>query len=412
MSSFVHFIAAAAGGPTPPGAGDYTLIDTISATAKPFIDAGPIVISRDGSTVFAVGQNAGALGLWVWRWDGASAWPNLQVIALGTPGDFTAVAEMPKMALACSEDGARVVLGMQDAVSMDGVVYVFDETLTDTWTQYQRLAPPASGGGDRFGTAVALTNDGSRLLVGEPGYYDGVQGLGRAHVYLDGGSSFSLEQTLADTSENGFGGLGSGVALSGDGSVAAVGNLSVLSPGFAGLGAIETYTRSGTTWTFEARGYPTEDDPMVGFARPGSLMCMDEDGVHILSADGLGVTADSVHYKRVGGALAFQSIVYGLGLSGSPSALYTAGMAMAGDGSTVVLGDYLYSTSRGRIRRWTGPTSWALGSNIDASSPTNNQQHARGVSTSRDGLIVVWSEAPTAANAATSLGDRAYLKVY
>ncbi|RTL06516.1 MAG: hypothetical protein EKK62_12870 [Acidimicrobiia bacterium] len=119
-----------------------------------------------------------------------------------------------------------------------------------------------------------------------------------------------------------------------------------------------------------------------------------------------------MHYKRVGGALAFQSIVYGLGLSGSPSALYTAGMSMAGDGSTAVLGDYLYSTSRGRIRRWTGPTSWALGSNIDSASPTNHQQHGRGVSTTRDGSIVVWSECPISANASTSLGDRCYAKVY
>lgn len=409
---FIEFIAAVSVGPIPPPAGSYTLLDEISATAKPFVDAGPIVISRDGSTVFAVGVNGSGLGLWVWRWDGASAWPNLQILALSVPGDFTAAVDMPAMALACDETGSRAVLGLPEAVSNDGRVYIFDETAPETWTEYQRLAPPSAGAGGRFGASVATTNDHSRILVGEIGYFDGVQGNGRAHVYLDGGSSYSLEQTLPDTTENGFGSMGSGVALSGDGTVAAIGNAGVFSPLFAGLGAIETYTRSGTTWNFEARGYPTEDDPMVGFARPGSLMCMDEDGVHILSADGLGVTPDSVHYKRVGGALAFQSIVYGLGLSGSPSALYTAGMSMAGDGSTVVLGDYLYSTSRGRIRRWTGPTSWALGSNIDASSPTNNQQHGRGVSTTRDGSIVVWSECPTAANASTSLGDRAYLIVY
>lgn len=407
---FVEFIAAVVGG-GPPSAGDYDLIDTISATAKPFVDAGPIVISRDGSTVFAVGLNGSALGIWVWRWNGTN-WPNLQVIALGTPGDFTAATQMPQMALACTEDGGRVVLGLRNAVSDDGRVYVFDETSADTWTQYQRIAPPSSGAADNFGAAVDITNDGSRIVVGEPGYFDGVQAFGRAHVYLDSGSTFSLEATMTDASENGFGSLGQGVRISGAGGVVAIGNPGVFSPGFAGLGAIETWTRSGTTWTFEARQYPTEDDPMVGFARAGALMCMDEDGTHILSADWLGLTLDSVHYKRVGGALAFQSIVYGLGISGSPSGIYTAGMAMAGDGSTAVLGDYLYSTSRGRIRRWTGPTSWALGSNIDSASPTNNQQHGRGVSTTRDGSIVVWSECPTSANASTSLGDRCYAKVY
>lgn len=407
---FIEFIAAPAGGGAP-GVGDYDLIDTISATAKPFVDAGPIVISRDGTTVFAVGLNGSALGVWVWRWNGTN-WPNLQVLSLGTPGDFTVATQMSQMSMACTEDGGRLLLGLPDAVSGDGRIYVFDESTADTWTQYQRIAPPSSGAAGKFGAAVDVTNDGSRGLIGERGYFDGVQGFGRAHVYLDSGSSFSLEATLPDTSENGFGNLGAGVCISGNGTVAALGNPGVFTPSFAGLGAIETWTRSGTTWTFEARAYPTEDDPMTGFARAGALMCMDEDGTHILSADWLGVTLDSVHYKRVGGALAFQSIVYGLGISGTPVGIYTAGMAMAGDGSTAVLGDYLYSTSRGRIRRWTGPTSWALGSNIDSASPTNNQQHGRGVSTNRDGSIVVWSESPTSANASTSLGDRCYAKVY
>jgi len=410
--SVINFIAAAGGGGGgAPGAGDYDLIDTISATAKPFIDAGPIVVSRDGLTVFAVGQDGSALGVWVWRWNGAS-FQNVQIIALGTPGDYTAATQMPQMSLACSEDGTRVVLGMRNAVSGDGRVYVFDETATDTWTQYQRLSPPSAGAAGLFGADVDITNDGSRIVVGEAAYFDGVQGIGRGHVYLDGGSSFALEQTLADTSENGFGGLGFGVAISGTGAVVALGNPSVFSPSFAGLGAIESYTRSGTTWTFEARSYPTEDDPLFGFARAGALMGMDEDGTHILSADYAGVTLDSVHYKRVGGALAFQSIVYGLGISGTPSQIYAGGMAMAGDASSVVLGDYLYSTSRGRLRRWTGPTSWASDVDIDSASPTNNQQHSRGVSTTRDGGAVVWSECPTAANASTSLGDRAYMRVF
>lgn len=407
---FIEFIAAVSVGPIPPPAGSYTLLDEISSASKPFVDAGPIVISRDGSTVFAVGLDGSALGLWVWRWDGASAWPNLQVIALGTPGDFTAATQMPAMTLACSEDGTRAVLGMPAAVSGDGCAYVFDETSPGVWTQYQRLTPPSSGAAGQFGSDVDITNDRSRIVVGEQAYYDGVQGLGRAHVYLDGGSSFSLEQTLADTSENGFGSLGSAARISGDGATVVLGNSGVFSPSFFGLGAVEAYTRSGTTWTLQSRKYATEDDPLNSISSVGAVLAVDEDCTRLLTCDWTATYQDSAHYSLSGGVLTFVDIVYGLGLSGSGS--LSAAMSMAGDASTVVLGDFLYSTSRGRIRRWTGPTSWALGSNIDASSPTNNQQHGRGVSTTRDGSIVVWSECPTAANASTSLGDRAYLIVY
>lgn len=408
--TFINFIAAAGGGgPTPPGAGDYSLIDTISATAKPFVDAGPIVISRDGSTVFAVGDDGAALGLWVWRWDGSSAWPNLQVIALGTPGDYTAVVQKTAMTLACSEDGGRVVLGMPDAVSADGRVYVFDETGSDTWTQYQRLAPAASGNAGRFGSDVDITNDGTRIIVGEPN--DSPTGFGQAHVYLDGGSSFSLEATLADNSGRASGTFGIGACLSGDGSVAVVGSHTGTSAEFWGLGWIQSHTRSGTTWSFEALSYPSDDAfntiPDL-FSRGGWSMCIDEAGEHILTADALSITDDSAYYLRSGGALVFQSLVYGFGGTGSSNA---PTMAMAGDASFAVLGDYRYDGAKGRVRRWSGP-AWALSSNIDATSPTANQQHGRGVGISRDGSIVVWSESPNTANAGASLADRVYAKVY
>ncbi len=408
--TFINFIAAAGGGgPTPPGAGDYSLIDTISATAKPFVDAGPIVISRDGSTVFAVGDDGAALGLWVWRWDGSSAWPNLQVIALGTPGDYTAAVQKTAMTLACSEDGSRVVLGMPDAVSADGRVYVFDETSSDTWTQYQRIAPPSGGHAGRYGSDVDITNDGLRIVVGEPSYSP--TGYGQGHVYLDSGSSFALEATLADNSGRFSGAFGAGVCLSGDGAVAVLGSPLGLSAGFRGLGWIQSHARSGTTWSFEAIAYPSDDVYNIlsdSFSRGGQSMCMDESGENILTADAGGVGDDSVHYTRSGGSLVLQSLVDGFGGTGVSSA---PAMAMAGDASFAVLGDYGYDGAKGRVRRWSGP-AWALSSNIDATSPTANQQHGRGVGISRDGSIVVWSESPNSGNSGASLADRCYLKVF
>lgn len=405
---FVEFIAVAAGGISPPSPGTYNLLDEISPTAKPFVGCGPICISRDGSTVFAVGIDASGIGVWAWRWNGTN-WPNLQIIRIGTSGDHSGT-DASYATLVCSLDGSRMFLGLRLAVSGDGVVYAFEESSADTWTQMQRIAPSASGNVGAFGYSIDCDNAGARLIVGEPSIALGDGSYGQACVYLESGGTFSLEQKLENTAWsffNGFlTGLGSAALISGDGAVAVLGNAGDLSPGFVGFGAFESWTRSGTVWTFEDRQYPPDDDGSLGYFGDQTT-AIDEAGVKMLSASFQTHDA-AVYYTRSGGAWTYQSTTSGLG--GSSPSFGAGALQMSEDGAVAVYGDFEYDSAKGRIERW--DAAWALDEYISPTSPTVNQRHGRGVDISGDGTIVVWTHGTNPPDASATPGDRVYAKVY
>ncbi|HEY4181990.1 MAG TPA: integrin, partial [Kofleriaceae bacterium] len=128
---------------------------------------------------------------------------------------------------------------------------------------------------DLFGYAIALSSDGSTLVVtsnGEDSAATGIDGdaadnsapsAGAAYVYARSGSSW-LQQAYVKASNTHAGDVfGVSAALSGDGNTLAVG--AFLEPGGStGLdgdqqdqtqpysGAVYVYTRSGSTWTQQA----------------------------------------------------------------------------------------------------------------------------------------------------------------
>lgn len=70
--------------------------------------------------------------------------------------------------VAMSGTGSRIVVGAYNANTNRGAAYDFSRGGT-TWTQDQRLVAADAVAGDRFGSSVALTVDGTRAVVGAPG---------------------------------------------------------------------------------------------------------------------------------------------------------------------------------------------------------------------------------------------------
>ena len=156
--------------------------------------------------------------------------------------------------VALSSDGTTALVGARGKSvgtnTRQGAVYVFTRTGA-VWSQQARLILSDGAAGEGFGFSVALSSDGSTALIGTYGrdVPSGPATLkeGAAYVYTRSGQTWSQQARLPHSSlQDAF---GWSVAVSGDGNTALVGAASTNGTQ-VGLyhGAAYIFTRSGQTW--------------------------------------------------------------------------------------------------------------------------------------------------------------------
>jgi hypothetical protein len=226
-----------------------TLLVSPTPTAGLYDEFGSsIAISGDGKTV-GVGaireqvDNAAAGQVHVFALNPNShQWVHQAAVhssTLSPFGDFGAQ-------LSLSEDGTLLAVGAQSEYSIPtatkaeqphaGSVHVFALT-GQTWSHQVRLEAPNADGGDMFGMALSLSDDGSVLAVGAPNEDGTAAGVslptdnsitqraasGAAYVFVRKGSTWGLRNYLKATNPDPNDLFGKAVGLSGDGLTLAVG---------------------------------------------------------------------------------------------------------------------------------------------------------------------------------------------
>jgi hypothetical protein len=141
---------------------------------------------------------------------------------------------------ALSANGDTALIGAPRDNGEIGAVWVYTRS-GSTWAEQAKLTPGEALGAPRFGRSVSLSADGNTALVG--GSNDG--GVGAAWVYTRSGSTWTQQAKLTGGEEIGSGWFGWSVALSADGETALVGGY----VDHSNLGAAWVFKRSGTTWT-------------------------------------------------------------------------------------------------------------------------------------------------------------------
>ena len=214
----------------------------------------PLSMSADGTRVIigaifdAVGANADQGSAYIFTKSG-STWIQEQQLTAddGEAGDAFGGS------VAMSSDGTRVVVGAySDDVGSNadqGSAYVFYRSGT-TWTQEQKLTADNGVAGDYFGTATSISSDGSRVIVGA---FLAASYNGSAYVFTRSGTTWAQEQEL--TADDGGAGdiFGIATTMSADGSRVVVGSyLSTVGSNY-GQGAAYVFSRSGTSWTQEQK---------------------------------------------------------------------------------------------------------------------------------------------------------------
>jgi hypothetical protein len=160
-----------------------------------------------------------------------------------------------------SSDGTYAISGAYNktvTVTNDGAAYIFTRS-GSSWSQ-QRIVASDAAQGEQFGKSVYISSDGTYAIVGAD-RGDGLAGLnqGAAYIFTRSGSSWSEQQKLipSDAAANDY--FGFAASISGDGTYAIVGaynNTDTIDR----QGAAYIFTRSGSSWTQQAKLLASDPD--------------------------------------------------------------------------------------------------------------------------------------------------------
>jgi len=139
-------------------------------------------------------------------------------------------------AVAVSADGDTALVGGPRDGSEAGAVWVFTRS-GSAWTQQAKLIGGEESGAGHFGRGLALSADGNTALIGAPNDESG----GAAWVFTRSGSTWTQQAKLTGAGESGSGWFGQSVALSASGDTALIG------------GYVD-HSDAGAAWVFERLG--------------------------------------------------------------------------------------------------------------------------------------------------------------
>lgn len=188
-------------------------------------------------------------------------------IAISGNGNTVAVG-------AYNEDGGSAALAgdeSDNSATEAGAVYLYQRTGTN-WSQQSYIKASNANTNARFGSAVALSADGTTLAVGAPGEQSNATGInsdqadtsapnaGAAYLFAFNGGSWEQQAYIKSSNSKGGDLFGVSLSLSADGNLLAVGatgedsntdqiNGDQSDVGASGAGAVYLFARSGSVWS-------------------------------------------------------------------------------------------------------------------------------------------------------------------
>lgn len=152
-----------------------------------------------------------------------------------------------------SGDGSYAIIGSRsnDTGTNSGSAYVFTRS-GSAWTQTVKLIAPDAEAGAFFGLSVAMSENGVYAVVGAP--FHGAQNNGTAYVYVRSGSTWGMQAQLHAADGDVLDNFGWSVAISSQGSHVIIGAYEDDGPaGGFNDGSAYVFVRSGTVWSQQAR---------------------------------------------------------------------------------------------------------------------------------------------------------------
>ncbi len=300
-----------------------------SGTVGAAMTGSAVALSGDGSTALIGGHGDNDFAGAVWPYTRSASGYVAQASKL-TPSDGVAPTDFGS-AVALSTDGTTALIAGSFDNNTAGAVWFFSRS-GSTWTQD---GPKITQSGSGFlGTNIALSGDGSTALIASP-EVDTQSGQlvkpGQVLVYVRSGSTWSLQSTIT-SSDPAASNFGVGLSLSRDGSTAVIG------AGTASGGEASVYTRSGSTWT---AGPPLTTTDAASNGLFGSASAVSANGATVLvgAPEDNGLVGAVFPFVRSGSTWVQQGPKL-VPSGGTPPDLFgsqNGGLSLSDDGNTALI---------------------------------------------------------------------------
>ena len=279
-----------------------------------------------------------------------------------------------------------------DGVNLDTSASEFTLAFAAGWAEASQQAKIQASDAefeDYFGGSVAISSDGSTAIVGAEREDTGGTDAGAAYIFTRSGTTWSQQAKIQSSDIAAVDYFGNAVAISSDGNTVVVG-ARYESAGGANAGAAYIFTRSGTTWSQQAK--ILSSDIAAGDYFGGSQVSMSNDGnTVIISAHNEGTGGAAYIFTRSGTTWSQQAKIVSSDIQSNDQ--FGRRVSIAGDGNTAIVGAFLEDTggtSTGSAYIFTkSGTTWSQQAKIQSSDIETVDNFGIAVAMSNDGNTVV-----------------------
>ena len=240
-----------------------------------------------------------------------------------------------------SGDGNTAIAGAynEDTGATDaGSAYIFTRSGT-TWTQQAKIQASDKQAYDQFGWSVSISSNGNTAIVGAYTEDTGGSSAGAAYIFTRSGTTWTQQAKIQASDKQASDLFGYSVSISGDGNTAIAGALFEEYGGSAYI-----FTRSGTTWTQQAKIQASDRQASDFF---GSSVSMSSNGntaiVGAMFEDTGGSSAGAAYiFTRSGTTWTQQVKIQASDKQASDN--FGVSVAISDDGNTAIVGAYTEDT--------------------------------------------------------------------
>jgi hypothetical protein len=141
--------------------------------------------------------------------------------------------------------------GDDDVNTAAGALYFYSRS-GSTWSEQAKLTSNTLAANDQLGFSSSMSRNGQYAIAGAPGNYD--SGEGSAYIFSRSGSTWTKQAKLTASDAGGGDNFGYSVSISSDGNYAIVGARG--DGASLNIGSAYVFTRSGSTWTQQQKLIP------------------------------------------------------------------------------------------------------------------------------------------------------------